>query len=267
MVQRPVTQKPVPHKSSGAIYPDLVGKSVVVTGGGSGIGAAIVRAFARQHARVGFIDIAEAPSQALIAELADAKTEVRFVKADIRGIDALRAGIAALTDALGAADILINNAANDERHQTADVTPEMFDERIAVNLRHAFFAAQAVLPGMQAKGGGAIVNFSSMSWMAGMGGMAIYTAAKSAMIGLTRSLARDYGPYNIRVNAIAPGWVKTERQLARWLIPEGDQQRLAAQCLKRWVEPEDIARFCVFLSSDEASACTAQHYVVDAGWV
>ena len=253
--------------SQGAIYPDLEGKSVLITGGGSGIGAAIVRAFVRQKANVGFIDIADAPSKALVAELDGKASRLQFAKADIRDIDALRAAIAELTGAIGAADILINNAANDERHATPDVTPETFDERIAVNLRHSFFAAQAVLPGMQAKGGGVIVNFSSMSWIAGMGGMPIYTAAKSAMIGLTRSLARDYGQYNIRVNAIAPGWVRTERQLTKWLTPEGDKQRLEAQCLKRWVEPEDIARFCVFLASDDASACTAQHYVVDAGWV
>jgi D-xylose 1-dehydrogenase len=257
----------VAAKSAGAIYPDLEGKTVLVSGGGSGIGAAIVRAFVRQKAKVGFIDIAEAPSQTLLAELGGEAAGVRFVKADIRDIAALTAAIATLTDSLGDADVLINNAANDERHATPDVTPEMFDERIAVNLRHAFFAAQAVLPGMQAKGGGAIVNFSSMSWMAGMGGMAVYTASKSGMIGLTRSLARDYGAWNIRVNAIAPGWVRTERQLAKWVTPESDKQRLEAQCLKRWVEPEDIARFCVFLASDDASACTAQHYVVDAGWV
>ena len=255
------------QKSLGAVYPDLEGKSVIVTGGGSGIGAAIARAFVRQKARVGFIDIAESPSKALTAELGDKKSNVRFAKADIRDIDDLRAGIAALVNAFGPADVLINNAADDERHGTPEVTPEMFDECIAVNLRHAFFAAQAVLPGMQAKGGGAIINFSSMSWMAGMGGMPIYTASKSAMIGLTRSLARDYGQYNIRVNAIAPGWVRTERQVAKWLTPESDKRRLEAQCLKRWVEPEDIARFCVFLTSDDASACTAQHYVVDAGWV
>jgi D-xylose 1-dehydrogenase len=254
-------------KSAGAIYPDLEGKTALVTGGGSGIGAAIVRAFVRQKAKVGFIDIAEAASQALVDELGGQAAGVRFAKADIRDIAALTAAIAALTEALGVADVLINNAANDERHATPDVTPETFDERIAVNLRHAFFAAQAVLPGMQSKGGGAIVNFSSMSWMAGMGGMAVYTASKSAMIGLTRSLARDYGEWNIRVNAVAPGWVRTERQLTKWLTPEGDKQRLAAQCLKRWVEPEDIARFCVFLASEDASACTAQHYVVDAGWV
>ncbi len=163
----------------------LEGKTVIVTGGGSGIGAAIVRAFVRQKARVGFIDIAEAPSKALIAELGGENSGVRLAKADIRDIDALRTGIAALENALGAADVLLNNAAQDERHETLEVTPEMFDERIAVNLRHAFFAAQAVLPGMQAKGGGVILNFSSMSWMAGMGGMPIYTASKSAMIGLT----------------------------------------------------------------------------------
>jgi len=251
--------------TGGAIYPDLAGKSVIVTGGGSGIGAAIVRAFARQKSRVGFIDVAVEPSRALVMELGS--DNVHFVAADIRDIDALRAAITAITKDQGPAGVLINNAANDERHATPDVTPEMFDERIAVNLRHVFFASQAVLPGMKAKGGGAIVNFSSISWMAGMGGMAIYTASKSAMLGLTRSLARDFGPFNIRVNAVAPGWVKTERQLTRWLTPESDKQRLEAQCLKRWVEPEDIARFCVFLASDDASACTAQHYVVDAGWV
>jgi D-xylose 1-dehydrogenase len=255
------------RQSRGAIYPDLDGKSVIVTGGGSGIGAAIVRAFVRQKAKVGFIDIAQAPSEALVAELHTETRPAVFAKADIRDIDALRAGLAALERAIGPAEVLINNAGNDERHATPDVAPAMFDDRIAVNLRHAFFAAQAVLPGMQAKGSGVIVNFSSMSWMAGMGGMPVYTASKSAMIGLTRSLARDYGQYNIRVNAIAPGWVRTERQVTRWLTPESDKLRLEAQCLKRWVEPEDIARFCVFLASDDASACTAQHFVVDAGWV
>lgn len=249
--------------TKGAIYPDLAGKAVLVTGGGSGIGAAIVRAFVRQGAKVGFIDIAEAPSRALATELGP---DVHFEHADVRDIAMLRRAIAAIESRYGATTVLINNAAHDERHATDSVTPELFDERIAVNLRHAFFAAQAVLPGMVAAGGGAIVNFSSISWMNGAGGMAIYTAAKSAMLGLTRSLARDYGVHNIRVNAVAPGWVKTERQLEKWLTPEGDRRRLEGQCLKRWVEPEDIARFVVFLASDEASACTAQHYVVDAGW-
>jgi D-xylose 1-dehydrogenase len=248
----------------GAIYPDLADRSVAVTGGGSGIGEALVRAFARQGAKVGFIDIAEAPSRRLAAELG---TAVHFEHADLRDVPALQRAIAAITARHGAPTVLINNAAHDERHATETVTPEMFDERIAVNLRHVFFAAQAVLPGMKAAGGGAIVNFSSISWMVGMGGMAIYTASKSAMLGLTRSLARDFGPHNIRVNAIAPGWVRTERQVTKWLTPEGDRMRQDAQCLKRWVEPEDIASFCVFLTSDDASACTAQHYVVDGGWV
>jgi D-xylose 1-dehydrogenase len=259
---------PAPQKkASGAIYPDLAGKSVIVTGGGSGIGEAIVRAFVRQGSKVGFIDIARECSLKLLEELEGEDAGLRYVEADLRDIADLRKAISALAEAQGPADILINNAAHDERHATSDVTPEFFDERIAVNLKHAFFAAQAVLPGMQAKGCGVIVNFSSISWMRGNGGMPVYTAAKSAMIGLTRALARDYGAHNVRVNAVAPGWVKTERQLAKWVTPDSDAQRLAGQCLKRWVEPVDIARFVVFLSSDEASACTAQHYVVDAGWV
>ncbi|MBN8943380.1 MAG: SDR family oxidoreductase [Rhizobiales bacterium] len=248
----------------GAIYPDLEGKSVIVTGGGSGIGSAIVRAFARQKAKVGFIDIAEAPSRALAAELGG---QVHFELADLTDIDALRAAIAAIRDRHGPIDVLVNNAARDDRHATPDVTPAYFDERIAVNLKHQFFAAQAVLPDMVARGAGAIVNFGSISWMSGSGGMAIYTAAKSAVLGLTGSLARDYGPHNVRVNAIAPGWILTERQKEKWITPEGEAQMLAAQCLKRWLKPEEIARFAVFLASDEASACTSQHYVVDGGWV
>jgi NAD(P)-dependent dehydrogenase (short-subunit alcohol dehydrogenase family) len=146
------------------------------------------------------------------------------------------------------------------------VTPEYWDQRIAVNLKHQFFAAQAVLPDMKAAGAGSIVNFGSTSWMAGQGGMAAYTAAKSAVLGLTRSLARDYGPHGIRVNAIAPGWIMTERQVALWLTPEGEAELMRRQCLKRKLVPDEVARFTVFLASEEASACTAQHYVVDGGW-
>jgi NAD(P)-dependent dehydrogenase (short-subunit alcohol dehydrogenase family) len=251
--------------AGGAIYPDLEGKSVIVTGGGSGIGAEIVRGFARQKAKVGFIDIAEVPSQALAAELAGAGARVAFVRADITDIAALTAAIADLRSRHGPVDILINNAAHDDRHPTETVTPAYFDDRIAVNLKHAFFAAQAVLPDMTAAKAGVIVNFSSISWMTGSGGMAIYTAAKSAMIGLTRSLARDYGPYNIRVNAVAPGWIRTERQEKLWITPEAEKAHLEAQCLKRWLMPVELARFVIFLASDEASACTAQHFVVDGG--
>ncbi|MBV1694392.1 MAG: SDR family oxidoreductase [Hyphomicrobiales bacterium] len=250
-----------------AIYPDLAGRSVIVTGGGSGIGAAITRAFVAQKAKVGFIDIAEAPSRALVAELGGDAANVRYIRADLTDVGAMQAAIGEIARAHGDADVLVNNAGWDERHAAEATSVELFDKIIAVNLRHAFFAAQAVLPGMKAKGGGAIVNFSSISWMAGSGGMPIYTAAKSAMIGLTRSLARDFGPHNVRVNAVAPGWVKTERQVEKWLTPESDKARLDAQCLKTWVLPEDIARFVLFLASQEARVCTGQHYVVDAGWV
>ena len=250
-----------------ATYPSLRGRTVLVTGGGSGIGAAITRRFAGQGARVGFLDIAAEPSRALAAELAAADRAVRFVHADLRDIDALRRGVAEVREHFGPVTVLINNAAHDERHATPDVTPEMFDERIAVNLRHQFFAAQAVLPDMQAAGGGAIVNFGSVSWMLGQGGMPVYTAAKSAVIGLTRSLARDYGAFDIRVNAIAPGWIMTERQREKWLTPESEAELMRRQCLKRHLLPDDIARATLFFASDEAGACTNQHYVVDGGWV
>ena len=250
-----------------AIYPDLEGKSVLVTGGASGIGASIVRAFARQKAKVGFIDIAREPAAALVADLTAQGAKVCFDHCDITDTYALRDSIGRLRAEIGPIGILINNAAHDERHKTADVTPEYWDDRIAVNLKHQFFAAQAVLPDMQAAKEGAIVNFGSVSWMIGQGGMAAYTASKSAVLGLTRSLARDYGPDNIRVNAIAPGWIMTERQVSKWLTPESEIELLKAQCLKRKLVPEDIARVVVFLASAEAGACTNQQYVVDGGWV
>ena len=250
-----------------AIYSDLAGKTVLITGGGSGIGAAIVRRFAEQKAKVAFIDIKAEESRALADELTRAGGQVRFEQADLADIGALRAAIARVREAFGPVQILVNNAAHDERHPTPEVTPEYWDERIAVNLKHQFFAAQAVLPDMQAAGEGAIVNFGSVSWMVGQGGMAAYTAAKSAVLGLTRSLARDYGPYNIRVNAIAPGWIMTQRQIEKWPTPEGEAELLQRQCLKRKLQPDEIARFTVFLASEEASACTNQHYVVDGGWV
>jgi NAD(P)-dependent dehydrogenase (short-subunit alcohol dehydrogenase family) len=250
-----------------AIYPDLAGKVVLVTGGGSGIGAETVRHFARQKAKVAFIDIAADASSALVAELRETGLEARFERCDLTDIPALKRSIAAIGQALGPVDVLINNAAHDERHPTEEVTEEYWDGRIAVNLKHQFFAAQAVLPGMRDKGAGAIINFGSVSWMIGQGGMAAYTASKSAVLGLTRSLARDYGPYGIRVNAIAPGWIMTERQIALWVTPESEAEIYERQCLKRKLVPADIAKFTVFLASEEAGGCTNQHYVVDGGWV
>lgn len=250
-----------------AVYSDLAGRTVLVTGGASGIGEAICRHFARQQSRVVLFDIQREAGEALAAELRQAGGSADFHHVDLTDIRALQAGIARARDAHGPIEILINNAAHDERHATETVTPEYWDERIAVNLKHQFFAAQAVLPDMQAANRGAIVNFGSTSWMAGQGGMAAYTASKSGVIGLTRSLARDYGPYNIRVNAIAPGWIMTQRQIEKWLTPESEAELMRRQCLKRRLVPDEVARFTVFLASDEASACTAQHYVVDGGWV
>jgi NAD(P)-dependent dehydrogenase (short-subunit alcohol dehydrogenase family) len=250
-----------------AIYSDLEGKCVLVTGGGSGIGEAIVRQFAAQKCRVAFIDIAREVSEALVAALAAGGRQVRFEHADLRDIEALRAAIARIRNAWGPIEILINNAAHDERHVTAEVTPEYWDDRIAVNLKHQFFAAQAVLPDMQAARTGVVINFGSISWMIGQGGMAAYTASKSAILGLTRSLARDYGPFNIRVNAVAPGWIMTQRQIDKWLTPEALKELEQRQCLKRKIMPDEVARFTVFLASEEASACTNQQYVVDGGWI
>jgi NAD(P)-dependent dehydrogenase (short-subunit alcohol dehydrogenase family) len=253
--------------AQGAIYPDLEGKVVIVTGGGSGIGESIVHHFARQKARVGFLDINETASRSVVSAMDKAGTPVAFRHCDLTDIPALREAIAALRKDLGPVGVLVNNAAHDERHRMEDVTEAYWDQRIAVNLKHQFFCAQAVIEDMKAARAGSIVNFGSVSWMVGQGGMAAYTAAKSAVLGLTRSLARDFGPYNIRCNAIAPGWIMTQRQIDLWLTPEGERELMQRQCIKRKLVPADIAKFTVFLASEEAGACTNQHYVVDGGWV
>lgn len=251
-----------------ATYPSLAGRSVLVTGGGSGIGASIVEHFAAQGSRVAFLDVAEGPSRALVARLAaEGMREPLFVPCDLRDVEALRAAVARAAEAHGPIRALVNNAAHDERHAWDAVTPEYWDDRVAVNLRHQFFAAQAVAPMMKAEGGGSIVNLGSTSWMIGVGGMAAYTACKSAVLGLTRSLARDLGPFRIRVNALAPGWVMTERQLALWVDDEARREIDRSQCLKDPLMPADIARMVLFLAADDSAMCTNQHYVVDAGWV
>ncbi len=250
-----------------AIYSDLKDKVVLVTGGGSGIGESIVRQFAAQNARVAFIDIAEEPSRALVRDLADAHVSVHFEHCDLTDVTALQRAIATIGARLGPVEVLVNNAASDERHATEDVTEALWDSRIAVNIKQQFFCAQAVLPGMKAAGRGAIINLGSISWMIGQGGMIAYTTSKSAVLGLTRSLARDYGPYGIRVNAVAPGWIMTRRQLEKWVTPETEKEIAARQCLKRKLQPEEVANFVVFLASEAASACTSQQYIVDGGWV
>jgi NAD(P)-dependent dehydrogenase (short-subunit alcohol dehydrogenase family) len=250
-----------------ALYPDLADKVVLVTGGAAGIGEFIVRAFAAQKAVVAFVDIQKERGLRLAAELTAQSQRVHFAPVDVTDTAALQKAIGDFAAKLGPIGVLINNAAHDERHATDTVTSEYWDDRIAVNLKHQFFAAQAVLPGMKAAGGGSIINFGSTSWMIGQGGMAVYTAAKSAVLGLTRSLARDYGPFNIRVNTVAPGWIMTERQIEKWLTPEGEAELMKRQCLKRRLQPAELAKFTLFLSSDEASACTNQNYIVDGGWV
>lgn len=251
-----------------AIYPSLKDKAVFITGGGSGIGAAIVEHFCAQGSKVAFCDIDEKASSALIDTIAaqDYPAPV-FKRCDIRDIGQLRDAIEIAATAIGPITVLVNNAARDDRHAFDTVTPEYWDERFAVNLKHQFFAAQAVYPMMKEAGGGSIVNFGSTSWMVGQGGMPAYTTAKSAVAGLTRSLARDFGPANIRVNCIAPGWIMTERQKTMWLTPEGEQQLMERQCLKRKLEPAEMARIALFLASDDSSAMTNQTYVADGGWV
>ncbi len=251
-----------------AHYPSLKDRVVFVTGGGSGIGASIVKHFCAQGARVAFADMDVSASQQLVGSLADAGlAPPQFLACDLRDIDALRASITVAREALGAIRVLVNNAAHDERHALDTVTPEYWDDRMAVNLRHQFFAAQAVHHDMAAAGGGSIINLGSTTWIAGQGGMAGYSSAKAAIVGLTRSLARDLGPMNIRVNSILPGWIMTERQEKMWLTPEGEAELLQRQCLKRKLYPEDIARVVLFFAADDSGACTAQNYIVDGGWV
>jgi NAD(P)-dependent dehydrogenase (short-subunit alcohol dehydrogenase family) len=240
-------------------YPDLEGKAVIVTGGGAGIGAAIVRGFAAQGARVGFIDRDEAAARAIAAETGAVPRVL-----DLTDIAALREGMAGLRAALGPVSVLVNNAAHDERHRIEDVTPEYWDGRVAVNLRHQFFAAQALLGDLRATQG-AIVNLGSKSWRSMTGGMPVYLACKAAIEGLTAALARDLGADGVRVNCVVPGWVETQRQRALWLTAEGERENLARQCLKRMLQPEDISRVVLFLASGDASGMTGQAVMVDGG--
>ena len=249
-----------------ASYPSLKGRTVFVSGGGSGIGASIVEHFAEQGARVGFVEIDRPASTALVAKIdAAGHAAPQFIECDVRDVAAYQAAIAAVADALGPITVLVNNAARDDRHQLEEVTPAFWDERLAVNLRHQYFAIQAVAPGMKKAGGGSIVNFSSVSYHTMTPQLSVYQAAKAAVIGMTRGLARDLGPDGIRLNAVTPGWIMTQRQIDLWLTPQAEAALMAAQCLKEKVYPPDIARMVLWLAADDSRLVTAQNFVVDGG--
>ncbi|WP_366656972.1 SDR family oxidoreductase [Fodinicurvata sp. EGI_FJ10296] len=248
-----------------AIYPSLKNTTVIVTGGASGIGAEVVEAFAAQGSRVGMIDLDGDRGAAKKAEMDGRGLPFAFEKCDLRDIDALKSSIAALKSALGPATVLVNNAARDDRHPWTEVTPDYYDERIATNLRHMFFAIQAVAPDMIAAGKGSIINFGSNSWWEGAGGMPVYTSSKAAVHGMTRSFARDLGPHRIRVNTVVPGWVMTERQKSLWATPEALEKHRQRQCLPDLIDPVYLARMVLFLASDDAAMCTANNYMVEAG--
>ena len=253
--------------STTAHYPSLQDRAVLITGGATGIGAALVAQFAAQGARVGFIDIDVPAGEALVASLAGARHAPAFVAADLTDIAALDRAIDALRRRIGPVAVLLNNAANDQRHSIDETTSQSWDAGIAVNLKHQFFAAKNVAADMKANGGGAIVNFGSVSWKLKQGGMPVYTTSKSAVQGLTRSLARDFGPFNIRVNTLVPGWVMTEKQIRLWLDDEGRAEIARGQCIDRPLLPEHIARMALFLAADDSAMCTAQDFIVDGGWV
>ena len=250
-----------------AKYASLRDRTVLVTGGASGIGATLVEEFAAQEASVGFIDIDVAAGQALASRLSGLRHAPVFIAADVTDIKALEAAIAGVRTHCGPITVLLNNAANDRRHAVGDTTSESWDAGIAVNLKHQFFAAKNVVADMKAAGGGSIVNFGSISWMLKQGGMPVYTTSKAAIQGLTRSLARDFGAFNIRVNTLVPGWVMTEKQERLWVDERAREEIARGQCINRPLLPEHIAHMALFLAADDSAMCTAQDFVVDGGWV
>ena len=249
-----------------ATYPSLKGMPVIVSGGASGIGEGLVRAFAEQGSKVGFVDIMAEAGRKLEAELKSGGHTVRFIAVDITDVAAYHAAVRDCEQAHGPALALINNAANDQRHTLAETTSELWDARIAVNLKHSFFAAQAVAPGMIAAGKGSIVNFGSISWMIMLGELSAYTASKAAMHGMSRSLAKELGQHGIRVNTLVPGWIMTERQLTKWVGPKENALIDASQALKGRVYPADVARMALFLAADDSRMISGQDFIVDGGW-
>lgn len=250
-----------------ALYPTLAGRAVLISGGATGIGAALVEHFVHQNARVAFVDIQGAAGRALAGRLTVEGVQPLFIEADLTRLEGIREIVANAADALGPIQVLINNAAHDERHGFEEVTPAYWRDRLAVNLDHQFFMAQAAASGMAKAGGGVILNMGSCSWRLGLAGMSAYVTAKAAIEGLTRGLARELGPMRIRVNCIVPGFIKTERQVSKWLTPELEQTVLNGQCLKELIEPNAVAHMAAFLASDDARMCTNQTYAVDGGWM
>jgi NAD(P)-dependent dehydrogenase (short-subunit alcohol dehydrogenase family) len=251
-----------------ATYPSLANHVVLVTGGASGIGAATVEQFAVQGAHVAFLDVADAPALALVDDLARrCQHPPVFHHCDLTDIASLQSAIAVVTEQLGTPRVLINNAANDNRHRFEDVTPASWDEGMAANLRHQFFAAQAVAPAMKAAGGGSIINMGSIAWIIPTANLSVYATAKAAIIGMTRSMARDLGPANIRVNCVLPGAILTEKQQRLYMSPDYEQELFKVQFLKRHILPEEVSRLLLFLAAEDSSAITSQNYIIDAGWI
>ena len=251
-----------------ANFPSLRGRSVFVTGGGSGIGAAIVQAFALQGARVAFVDLAAEASTGLAASVQHQGLPAPWWRqVDVRDVAALQAAMADAAAAQGDFSVLVNNVAHDERHTLEEVTPAYWEERMSVNQRPGFFAIQAAVPGMQRLGGGSIINLGSTGWQGKGSGYPCYAIAKSSVNGLTRGLAQTLGKSRIRINTVSPGWVMTERQQRLWLDAEGEAAIASNQCLPDKLQPDDVARMVLFLAADDARACTAQEFIVDAGWI
>jgi NAD(P)-dependent dehydrogenase (short-subunit alcohol dehydrogenase family) len=250
------------------IYPSLRGKAVIVTGGASGIGEAFVAAFAAQGARVGFLDLQQEAGEQLADRVAatGAPPPV-FLPCDLTDIAALQAAAEQMMHTLGSVDVLVNNASNDTRHAIEEVTPELWDRTIAVNLKHQFFMTAAVLPTMRAAQRGSIINMSSISWMIPSVGMPVYITAKAAIVGMTRTLAHEVGEDNIRVNCVLPGAIMTERQQRLWFNEDYKRKILSAQALKRLIEPEEVARLVLFLAADDSASITSQSYILDGGWM
>jgi NAD(P)-dependent dehydrogenase (short-subunit alcohol dehydrogenase family) len=250
-----------------AVYPSLRGRTAFVSGGASGLGAEFVEQLAGQGMAVGFVDVDAERGRALERRLVDGGAAARFLPCDVRDVPALQAAIASVADELGTIRVLVNNAANDHRDKVADMDEALWDDRIAVNVRHHFFATQAVAPGMRDAGGGSVINLGSISAHIDLMDLPGYITAKAGVEGLTRTLAREYGPWSVRVNCIVPGWIMTEKQLTEWVTPEAEESIARNQCLPQKLYPDDVARMLLWLAADDSRSCTAQRWIVDGGWM